>query len=401
MYRLTNRCRACDHDKLTKVFSLGVQPLANDFCKDGEDRHGHAPLEVLFCKRCTLAQLSVVVRPDILYSYYRYVTSPSTTMQEHFQRLYAEIIDRQPNPVSFVEIGSNDGAYLRWLRAKGYTVCGIDPAENLKPGDVDSVCGTFSRSTAMLANQKIKGAADVVIARHVFCHVDDWMEFMESMTHITHRDSLIVIEVPYAGKLLAMKEFDTIYHEHTSYLTFKAITALLERTPFVLHDIVDVEIHGGVVVLFIRHKEHALRPNPKAIQRVAAENITERHWQKFSVDAGELMSELRIVVDRCKDNGKSVAALGASAKSTVLFNACGFTEKDIAFVTDTTIFKQGRFVPGTQIPILPPEALLDKMPDVAIMGCWNFRSEVLERNKAYTGRGGKFIVPVPEVEIVP
>lgn len=416
MYKLRLSCRACGYgasntphgiksgsgaEKLIPVFSLGLQPLSNDFCSDLDEHHGFAPLEVLFCPRCSLAQLSATVRPDILYSNYKYVTSTSDTMLRHFENLYAALNERATSMDKILEIGSNDGAHLNWLACKGHKVCGIDPAENLHPDTVESICDVLCSGSAELARFKLEGPADVVIARHVFCHVDDWYGFMKALENVTHPESLIAIEVPYVGHLLEQNQFDTIYFEHTSYMSLKAIVALLERTNFALHDVIDFDIHGGVICLIIRPKASQSSPNPEALKRVDAENITEGDWQHFNQDVKALICELKITVARARAQRKVGCAYGASAKCTVLLNACGFTRKDIAFVADTTKLKWYKNVPGTDIPVVDDGALLREMPDFALMTCWNFRKEVLQKNKLYTDKGGKFIVPIPEVEIVP
>ncbi len=416
VYTLRKSCRACGYgnnpnpdgskslptnEKLIKVFDLGIQPLANDFCSEGDTHHGFAPLEVMFCPRCSLAQLSVVVDDQILYRNYKYVTSQSQMMQKHFERLYNEIKTRMPEMQKVLEIGSNDGTYLNWLAGQGCKVCGIDPAENLHPETVDSITDIFRYGSADEARQKLGGPADVIIARHVFCHVDNWMDFMTALDRVSHAETLIAIEVPYVLNLLENTEFDTVYHEHSSYMSFKAMTALLDRTNFRLHDIVDFEIHGGASCLFIRHKHSIHKPNEAAMERVAKENITVDDWRHFRDSTGNLINELKTTVNRATSNHKTGCAFGASAKCTVLMNACGFTRKDIAFVTDTTKWKWHKTVPGTDIPIVDEGALLREMPDFAIMCAWNYASEILTNNKLYTDKGGKFLIPIPEVQIVP
>jgi len=417
MYWKRTACRACNYgalnnfggfkkgssaEKLIPVFNLGIQPLSNDFCNETDEHNGYAPLEVLFCPKCSLAQLSVTVRPDILYSNYKYVTSPSDMMHLHLERLYGELKQRAPNNMrNVLEIGSNDGAYLNMIAVHGHKVCGIDPAENLHPDTVVSICDVFCDGSADLAKFHLDGLADVVIARHVFCHVNDWLGFMKSLETVTHKESVIFIEVPYLGDLLEKTQFDTIYFEHTSYLSLKAMAALLARTQFALHEIMDFDIHGGAMGLIIRRKDSGVPINEKTLDRVANENITEGDWQHFRERVTKLICELKITIARAKANEKVGCAYGASAKCTVLMNACGFTRKDIAFVADTTKLKWYKFVPGTDIPVVDDGALLRELPDFAVMTAWNYRKEILEKCKSYTNKGGRFIIPIPEVEIVP
>ena len=407
MYREHTVCRACNFgaigaqgiksgpvsEKLIEVLDLGIQPLANDFKSEGEERAGFAPLKVLFCPRCSLSQLSVVVRPDILYSNYPYVTSPSDMMHKHLRHLISDIADEQPNPRSVLEIGSNDGLLLAMMEEYGYSVTGVDPAQNLAAiaeaqRGVKTRVGFFDSKLALDLSQY-----DIVIARHVFCHVDDWRDFAKGLELVSHLDTLICIEVPYAGDTIKNCEFDCCYHEHLSYLTIKAVKALLASTDLRLHRIIRYPIHGGAVLLMLRHKD-------RAADVEFYEDITFHEWREFAKQAHDQISKLKATVTTLRAQGKRIAGFGASAKSTVWINACGFNRKDIAFICDNTPQKQYKFSPGTDIPIVDEGALLRELPDYMVMWCWNFASEVLEKQKLYREKGGKFIIPIPEVEIV-
>src|SRR5579862_887048 len=197
MYKPHSQCRACGYArsgssgasksgtgaKLLKVFDLGLQPLANDFCEPRQARAGFAPLEVLYCPNCTLAQLSVVVDPKVLYSNYSYVTSPSATMQEHFTNIF-NLISEESEIRYVMEVGSNDGRFLKFLQGKGaFNVLGIDPAENLgeiaRKDEVPTLSTVFDRCSANESAARFPGNLDVIVARHVFCHIHDWREFMD------------------------------------------------------------------------------------------------------------------------------------------------------------------------------------------------------------------------------
>jgi novobiocin biosynthesis protein NovU/D-mycarose 3-C-methyltransferase len=405
MYHLHTHCRACGFafhgaggnrnptEKLVEVLDLGIQPLANDFCKRGEPHAGYAPLKVLFCPQCSLAQLSVVVDPAVLYKNYPYVTSPSEMMRAHFKALISDI-EQETTGLTVLEIGSNDGRLLNIMQLDhGYSVTGVDPAANLvaiaNSNGVPTRIGLFG---SLLALTLCK--ADVVIARHVFCHVDDWHDFVLGLEAVSHRGTLICIEVPYAGDTLKQCEFDTVYHEHLSYLTIKAVNALLAPTSFRLHKVIRYEIHGGAILLMLRHKDRATPP-PGGF----TDAITQEDWDRFSERATEQQLALRNQLDTIRILGKRVAALGASAKSTVWINACGFTRKDIAFIADNTPQKQYTFSPGTDIPIVDEGAILRELPDYLVIFCWNFLPEVLEKFKLAREKGVKFIVPVPKMVV--
>lgn len=416
MYKTHTYCRACHYargaapgtksaanEKLIPVFDLGIQPLANDFAGEGDPRAGHAPLKVLYCPRCTLAQLSVVVDPKILYSHYLYVTSPSDTMKRHFDQLTGELVNLKPFR-SVLEIGSNDGAYLEYLRPLDVTVCGIDPAANLahvaREKGIPTVTGIFERATAEAALSVQKGGFDLIVARHVFCHVDDWHSFMDALTIPSHRDTIVALEVPYVADLLERGEFDTIYHEHLSYLSLKSIDALLQDSAWRLERISRFAIHGGAIVLILSRKDSRREQCETSRKMVDAEMITLDTWRHFNDKAQENLSALNSFVREERSKGKRIAGIGASAKSTVWINACGFTRGEISFITDTTPQKQWRFSPGTDIPITDEGAILRDLPDYVVVFCWNYASEVIAKSQAYIKQGGKLIMPVPSLEVI-
>lgn len=405
-------CRACGYgkspnapgikviphdEKLKMVFDLGLHPLANDFRGDGEARSGFAPLQVMLCPACSLAQLSVTVNPNVLYSKYSYVTSKSDMMRHHFDSLWSWLLEGG-DVKSLVEIGSNDGDLLGFACSKGVSAVGIDPAENLvkiareKHPSATSICGLFGMETAEMAKQACP-SPDVILARHVFCHIDDWASFFKAIDLLAEKETRVVIEVPYAGKMLANLEFDTIYHEHLSYMTFKGMEAALGSTPFRIHDIKSYPIHGGVVAIILRRRDSSATPISDAVRMVESESLGDKEWDVFVNNSMELIQELRHKVQDYADAGHTVCGFGASAKSTVWMRMCGFDRRTIKFITDTTPQKQGKFSPGTDVPIVDQGALLRELPNYAVVFAWNYLEEILKLNKRYTDLGGKFLVP--------
>lgn len=416
MYTNHVRCRACgfgpalvpegiksedNGQKLIPVFDLGLQPLANDFRSDSEEQAGFAPLKVLFCPRCSLAQLSVVVRSDILYSNYAYLTSGSGAMIQHFDRLFDDLGVSQM--ASVVEIGSNDGKLLEYFRERkpGLKVVGIDPARNLSQlafgRNIGTVVSVFDKEAARAANAI---NPDLVLARHVFCHVDDWEEFIASLSLMGHNKTKYVIEVPYVKELLDKVEFDTIYHEHLSYLSIKAVMALLEKSPLILESVREYPIHGGAILLTLRRRG-AAQGDESVGRYLAAEDFTQERWSQFSLEAGNRILDLKKTVDGLVASGKAVCGFGASAKSTVVVNACKFTRKQIRFICDNTPQKQWKLSPGSDIPIVDESALIREQPDYCLLFAWNWKEVVLSQCDRYIKAGGKFIVPGKTLEILP
>lgn len=404
MFKRHTKCRACGSTSLVKVFSLGNQPLANDFKTVDEAHEGLAPLEILFCTDCTLAQLSVVVDPVLIYSRnYPYVTSSSQTMQQHFESLWS-CIKAETNPDTVLEIGSNDGRFLKFCNQRdGVFVVGIDPAENLSrvanDNGVLTINGLFSKETAQKAmDQTLQ--VDVIVARHVFGHVDDWREFVRNLEMVSHKETLVVLEVPYVLDFLNKAEFDTCYHEHLSYVSIKSVAALLEHSRFQIHKIIRFPIHGGAIAIMLRRRDRNTKPDKSVEEFIRGENITADDWLHFDHTSKSKITDLRGIVSKFISGGRTVCGFGASAKSTVLIQACGFTSEHVQFICDSTANKQGKLSPNTDIPIVCEAELLAKMPDYAIVFCWNFADEVIRRNREYLDRGGHFIIPIPEMRIV-
>lgn len=427
MYHLRTACRACGlggsalstlkqstaagdvyrgDNKLTTVLDLGIQPLANDFRAADEEHAGYAPLKVNLCPRCGLAQLSVVVNPTILYRHYSYVTSHSDTMMRHFGQLREDIVREAPTADSVLEVGSNDGTLLSILKHNPFAiVIGIDPSENLTK--IANQNGIYTRCEFFCLNSLNNELTpstpkDVVIARHVMCHIDDWKDFVGSLERVTHKESLVYIEVPYALHQIRGNSFDQVYHEHLSYMTLEAMRSLLVGTDFHLHKVIHYTIHGGVIGMMLRRNS-----STKPVDRSVDDNLEmegtiewESEWRELNHRSENSRRNLCTLVRSLIAERKTVCGFGASAKSTVWMGACGFTRREIKFIADSTTQKWYKLSPGTDIPIVDEGALLRDLPDYAIVFAWNFLPEILQKQQLYRDKGGKFITPVPKVEIV-
>ena len=416
MYKLHTQCRACGFaappypgksapsgEKLKKVFSLGLQPLANDFCTETDERAGFAPLEVLLCPQCSLAQLSVVVDPKILYSKYNYITSQSQTMQAHFDALLGGL--QQLTPCKrIVEIGSNDGFFLAYCKKNGAEhVLGVDPAKNLCKTALERGVGSLNCIFDSEAARIIEGTfpkPDLIVARHVFCHVDNWKEFIHNLAVISKPETIIYIEVPYVMDLLKNVEFDTIYAEHTSYLSIKAVLALLKDGPLSLTSVLRFPIHGGAIGLVLRPGVQTNEATFEELLNAESETPMESRWMDLAVSATGKKVELKILIEQAIEQGKTVVGYGASAKSTVWVNACGFTRRHLRFICDNTPGKQYKFSPGTDIPILDEGALTRELPDLAICFAWNYAEEIIRKEKIFRDKGGKWVIPHPNIRVI-
>lgn len=395
MFHYITECRACFGTELIPVFSLGLQPLANSFAKREEEQAGFVPLDVLLCPKCTLSQLSVVVNGDILYRNYKYVTSRSEIMRRHFERLFKDL-ESEVADKTIVEIGSNDGLCLKFAKAKGYRAIGIDPAKNLaaiaKESDIHTIPEFFDQTSAYAAKDCI-GHPAVILARHCFAHMPNWKEFVAALEILAGPKTVIALEVPYIHDLLAKSEFDSVYHEHTSYVSLTAIYYLLRGSPFNIHRVIRYGVHGGSLLIMLRHKDSKIEPHLSADEYLSEDAVTVQHWEKFRAQVALNTGKLRDVIRDANKAGKRVCGFGASAKATVWINALGLTKKDLLFVSDNSPFKPGCLVPGTDIPVIDQDDFLSEHPDIAVCFAWNFKEEILKTQQKWRDRGGKFIFP--------
>lgn len=396
-YKPHSVCRACGNPSLIPVFDFGKpMPLANDFTKPGEVRQGYYPVEVLFCDKCSLSQLSAVVDPEILYRNYAYTTGNSDTIRRHFERLFKDLESEVPHGGTLCEIGSNTGLLLAFAKNRGYRVCGIDPAQNLaavaEQSDLHTVIDFFGPVAAEVAKDRI-GHPAIILARHSLAHCDDWREWFSALEILAGKDTIIAIEVPWVNDTLRRAELDQLYSEHLSYISLHSILYLLRGTPFQIHRVSHYSIHGGALLIMLRHKDSKIEPHLSADEYLAEDAVTVEHWRKFSDEAHTNIDKLRKLVREHVSAGKRVCGFGASAKGTVWTHACGFNEKDLLFVSDNSPFKPGCLVPGTKIPVIEQDEFLSEHPDIAVCWAWNFKTEIMEKQKKWRDRGGKFIFP--------
>jgi SAM-dependent methyltransferase len=401
------KCRSCGHADLKQVLDLGCVPLANalltaEQLHEPEDRF---PLELYFCPQCALVQIGETVPPERLFRDYAYASSFSDTMVAHARTLVETLIARRNlGPASLViEVASNDGYLLQFYNDRGIPVLGIEPAANIaelaiKTKGIPTLVEFFDEELArrLVAQRRL---ADIIHAHNVFAHVPDPNKFVAGIKHVLKPGGVAVIEAPYVRDLIAKLEFDTIYHEHFSYYSVSAVDALCRRHDLVVGDVELVPIHGGSLRLFITH---AGRPtSPRVTELLAKEKseglLTFDHYRDFADRVARLKHDLLALLHRLQGEGRRIAAYGASAKGSTLMNAFGLDGRLIEFVVDRSHLKQGRFTPGNHLPILPPEALLERRPDYVLLLTWNFSAEILVQQSEFRRRGGKFIIPVPDV----
>ncbi len=403
-------CRSCGSEDLAVFLALGDLPLSDGFLFPHQlaEQEARYPLDVAFCKQCTLVQILETVPPEELFGQdYPYYSSFTNTLLEHSRANVEELIaTRRLGATSLaLELASNDGYLLQYYAKAGVPCFGVDPAPGpvhaARARGIDTVLDFFGLEVAKSLRAE-RGPVDVLHANNVLAHVADTNGFVAGIATMLKDDGVAVVEVPYVRPLIEHREFDTIYHEHLCYFSVHALDALFARHGLVLQDLRDLTIHGGSLRLFVG--KAGIERRPSVDQRLELEQqlgIDDfAFYQDFAKRVDELRASLRSMVLDIKARGDRIAAYGAAAKGTILLNACGLGHELIDFVVDRNVHKHGRFIPGVRIEIQEPEALLREMPEYTLILPWNFKDEILEQQAEYRARGGRFIIPVPDPVIV-
>jgi SAM-dependent methyltransferase len=404
-------CRLCAGRKLARFLSLGPQPLANSFVKprDAGRDEPFFPLDVRLCESCGLVQLADVVEPELMFKDYLYVSSTSPVFVAHFEKFAGDVwkaLDLQEDDL-VVDVGSNDGILLKPFQALGAQALGVDPAENVArmatEAGVDTLCAFFGPDAAR-AIVDMKGRAKAVTACNVFAHVDDLDGFLEGLDALLDDDGVFMPEFPYLVDFFEKNLFDTVYHEHLSYLALKPLVPFFEKRGFEVFDAWRVGSHGGSLRLFVQRKG-GNRPVSKAVGELLA--LEDKlglsklaPWKAFAERVERNKDALVALLLRLKEERRSILGYGAPAKGNTLLNYFRIGPGLVDAIVDDSPLKQGLLTPGTHIPVVAPSEIEARKPDYILILAWNFAEPIMKKLAPYAASGGKFIVPVPEPKVI-
>ncbi len=406
-----NTCRFC-HTLLEHTFvDLGMSPPSNAYRSEGQlnDMEPFYPLHVHVCSNCFLVQLAEFESPSQIFSEYAYFSSVSRSWLDHASQYVEMMANRfgvDPD-WQVIEIASNDGYLLQYFKEKGVPVLGIEPAANvaetaLKKG-IPSVVQFFGMDTAKeLLTQGTK--ADLLLGNNVLAHVPDINDFVAGMKILLSPTGIITMEVPHLLQLITSNQFDTIYHEHFSYLSLLTVQQIFARQGLTIFDVEELPTHGGSLRIYARHYKNEVQSITSRVKEIIAKEIkadlnSMNTYAKFADTVHKTKRALLSFLIDAKNEGKSIVAYGAAAKGNTLLNYCGIGSDFIDYVVDRSPYKQSLYLPGTHLPILGPEKISDTRPDYLLILPWNIKDEIMAEMTHIREWGGKFVVPIPEVEV--
>jgi len=405
-------CRFCKAPLRTTFVDLGMSPLCQTHITPEQlhEMEPFYPLHAYICEACLLVQLQEFVTPDAIFSEYAYFSSYSTSWVEH-ARQYSEMAIARfglgPNS-KVIEIASNDGYLLQHFVAQRVPVLGIEPAGNVAAVAIEKGVPTTIRFFGRNAADEIArefGLPDLLLGNNVLAHVPDLNDFVAGMKRLLAFSGVITMEFPHLERLMADNQFDTIYHEHFSYFSFLVVEKIFSSHGLTIFDVEELPTHGGSLRIYARHSEntalqvgervHALR------QREIDGNFLQLdRYRGFSEQVKTTKRQLLSFLIDAKQRGKKIVGYGAPGKGNTLLNYCGIRTDFLDFTVDANTYKQGKFTPGTRIPILSPERIRDARPDYVLILPWNLSGEIARAAGYIREWGGRFVVPIPEVKVI-
>jgi SAM-dependent methyltransferase len=403
----SSRCRLCDEPLEHVVADLGMTPISNDYVPADrlDSMEPYYPLCAYVCEHCLLVQVGEFApREEIFADDYAYFSSYSTSWVEHARR-YTDAVAERFDPTKVVEIASNDGYLLQWFVQRGVPVLGVDPtagtAAAAEERGVPTVVEFFGRELA--TRLAASHAPDLMIGNNVLAHVPDLNDFVGGFRRLLAPNGVATFEFPHLVRLIEEGQFDTIYHEHFSYFSLLSASSVLAAHGLVVFDVEELPTHGGSLRVYARHVENDALPVGERVRELLARERADGYdtLEPYLRFAERVRADKRRLLEffiAAKEKGKTIAAYGAPAKGNTLLNYCAIGTDFIDFTVDLNPAKQGRFLPGTHIPIDAPERLAAERPDLIFLLPWNLRDELSEQLAYVRDWGARLVVRAPNAE---
>lgn len=412
MSDVKSNCRFCGNLLEHCFIDLGVSPLCQTHIKPEQlqEMEPFYPLYTYVCTNCFLVQLNQFVSPSEIFSDYDYFSSFSSSWVKHAQR-YVDTITEQlslgPNSL-VVEIASNDGYLLQHFVTKDIPVLGIEPAANVAAAAVDkgvrSTVRFFGEQTALSVREEF-GPADLLLGNNVLAHVPDINDFVKGMKVLLGDRGTITMEFPHLLKLIDENQYDTIYHEHFSYLSLYAVEQIFSAARLSIFDVEELPTHGGSLRIYARHSGDVGRPETDRLIQLRQYEIDRGIngldlYRGFEESVKESKRDLLDFLINAKREGKQIVGYGAPGKGNTLLNYCGIRRDFLDYTVDKSPQKQGKYTPGCRIPILDPAVIKETKPDYVLILPWNLQKEISSEHAYIKEWGGQFVVPIPKVRVL-
>lgn len=403
-------CRLCDSPNLRQFLDLGDQPPANAFIADRDiDSEERFPLRVAVCTECGFVQLMHVVDPDILFRKYVYLSSTSPLFVKHFEEYaanVAEVLGGVKGKLA-VDIGSNDGILLRPLRNLGANVLGVDPAVDIARKATEEGIETWPEYFGEEMGERIRGErgpASSITANNVFAHIHDLKNVLRGVAELLADDGIFVIEAPDLIVLLRDKLFDTVYHEHLSYISVRPLLPFFRRHGLRIFDVKDVTSHGGSLRIFVCRENGPYSETERLKKRIKKEEDMRIQdpltFTQFAKEVNQIKVRLDDLLSGLRKEGKRIAGYGAPAKGNTLLNYFSIGPETLEYIVDDNPLKQGTLTPGMHIPVVSSDELHKRVPDYLLILAWNYAEAIMKKNESLAARGGRFIIPLPQPRVV-
>ncbi len=410
-YHRRSDCRSCGSEDLHYFLSLGPTPLANSFLRSPEDFENERtyPLDLCYCDRCSLVQIPDVVDPEVLFRDYIYVTGTSSTIAQHnvgYARTVVDLLGLGSDDL-VIEVASNDGSLLQRFQDHGVRTLGVEPATNVAAMATAAGVDTVNRFFGQDAGRELRaeyGPARAVIGNNVLAHVDDTLGFLRGFRSLLADDGLAILEVPYLTEFIERLEYDTVYHEHLCYFSIRSLMRLCETAGLRLVRVDRVPVHGGSIRIYAAPDTTVPHHAESVVAMCGDEDAAglgdRTRYDRFARDVHAQRDALRSMLRQLQDEGLSLAGYGAPAKGNTLLNFCGISRESIPYTVDRSPLKIGTYTPGSHIPVLDVDVLLERQPDIVVILAWNFADEIMAQQREYRERGGRFLLPLPQPRLV-